>query len=91
MTYLIIAWVLGSLFVLIRLNKKKNFLLWLKYSLSHRYNVFFLKSVIKTMEDKNTLTLFLVEWVSTDYWFKNYWFGRQYKKIVLKELERLSK
>jgi hypothetical protein len=72
------------------LDRKKVWVRWITHSLKHRHHARCFKKMLKGM-NKVDRTILLSEWLELDYWFKKYWFGKRIEKIVIRELEKLSK
>lgn len=87
MIYLII-WLLIGFAAFVYVSRDQEWVRWILHSVFYRWHVRTFKRNLKYLSYTQR-TLALVEWLDADFWFKKFWFGRQFEKIVIKELEKL--
>lgn len=80
-----LSWFISTVII----YRKTEPLRWVWHTLFYRIHIYKFRRNLKLLS-KTQKTLALVEWLDKDFWFKKYWFGRKFEKIIIKELEKLQ-
>lgn len=61
---------------------------WIEHSVRYRWHLRNFKLNLNTLNE-NEKTLHLVEFISSDFWFNRFWFGRKLRKFAIDELKKI--
>jgi hypothetical protein len=71
------------------LLKDKVWVKWLWYSVTYRIQIHRVKKDLGLLSEDSRFWA-CTDWLDEEHWFENYWFGRQMKKLMLKELGKFQ-